>query len=258
MGKDRRTTPLRRPCAAPHDCPRPMRLKVLSHARFFTGLDVDEIAAIEARMRVRGYAEGERIYHAGAHADHLFVLASGRVKLVRPTPDGQDVLVDIVTPGGLFGTLTTLGEPEFTDTAEALTVACALSISADDFRAVLRRHPSVALAVVDYLGHRLEETRQALRRLSGGTVEQRVAATLLTLADRLGEPRRGAVLLQLPLTRSDLAAMTGSTTESVSRAMSRLRKEGVIETGRRWTSIIDRDRLAQLVDADARTVGGRN
>ncbi|NKZ06852.1 Crp/Fnr family transcriptional regulator [Actinomadura latina] len=249
----RRTTPLRRPCAKPHHCPRRMRLKVLSQARFFTGLDIGEITAIEARMRVRGYAEGERIYPAGARADHLFVLASGRVKLVRPTPDGQDVLVGIVTPGGLFGTLTTLGEPEFTDSAETLTVSCALSISADDFRAVLRRHPSVALAVVDDLAHRLEEAHQAVRRLSGGTVEQRVAATLLTLAGRLGEPRGGAVLLQLPLTRSDLAAMTGSTTESVSRAMSRLRKEGVIETGRRWTSIVDRDRLVRLADADART-----
>lgn len=71
------------------------------------------------------------------------------------------------------------------------------------------------------------------------------------MVDRLGEPGRGAVLVQLPLTRSDLAAMTGSTTEPVSRAMSRPRGEGVIETGRRWTSIIDRDRLAPLVDAGA-------
>lgn len=244
--QDRRTTPLARTCAVPHSCPRSIRLKVLAHARFFTGLGSDEIEAIDRRMSVQGYAEGEAIYSAGDDATHLFVLATGRVKLERPSLDGQDVLVDVVTPGGLFGTLSTLGDPQYSDRAEALTTSCALRMSAEDFRDVLAEHPTVALAVLDDLSHRLEHAHQMVRRLSGGTVEQRVAATLLTLADRLGEPRGDATLLQLPLTRADLASMTGSTTESVSRAMSRLRKAGVIDTGRRWTSVLDRERLSEL------------
>jgi CRP/FNR family transcriptional regulator, nitrogen oxide reductase regulator len=246
MAQGRRTTPLTRPCAAPHACPRPLRLEILSRTRFFAGLPAEEISVIDQRMRVRGYSEGEPIHRAGDPATHLSVLASGRVKLIRPTLDGQDVLVDVVTPGGLFGTLSTLGDPTYPDTAQALTVSCALRISAGDFRDVLRSYPVVALAVLDDLAHRLERVQQSVRRLSGGSVVQRVAATLLALADQLGQPHDHATVLQLPLTRADLAAMTGTTTESASRAVSRLRRDGIIDTGRRWTSILDRDRLASL------------
>ena len=194
-------------------------------------------------MQVSGYHEGHTIYSAGQAATHLFVLATGRVKLLRPAPDAAAVLVDVLTPGALFGTLTALGSRTYPDTAQALTVSCALRISAADFRAVLAEHPSVALAVVDDVSGRLEQAHEALGLISAGSVEQRVAATLLTLADRLGEPRAGAVLLQVPLTRADLAAMTGTTTESVSRVMSRWKADGVVDTGRRWTSILDRARL---------------
>lgn len=244
----RRTTPLHA-CDAPHACPRPVRMQVLGQARYFAGLTPDELDGVDARMRVRGYVEGESLYSAGDPATSLFVLASGKVKLVRQGLDGAQALVDVVTPGRLFGTLTTLGEPTYPDTAEALTVACALAISADDFRAVMSRYPPVALAVLDDVAQRLEESRQAVRRLSSGTVEQRVAATLLALADTLGERRGDGVLLQLPLTRNDLAAMTGSTPESVSRVMSRLRRDGVVDSGRRWTAVLDAQRLRELADA---------
>jgi CRP-like cAMP-binding protein len=248
MGQNRRTTPLARSCAAPHACPRPLRLKILSQTRFFTGLPAKDIAAIDQRMHVRGYHEGEPIYHVGQPATHLFVLAAGRMKVIRSALDGQDVLVDIVTPGGLFGTLSSLGDTTYSDTAQALTVSCALRISADEFRNVLRAHPGVALTVLDDVAHRLEQAHQSVRRLSGCSIRQRVAATLLALADKLGQPHGDATLLQLPLTRSDLAAMTGTTTESVSRVVSKLRRDGIIATGRRWTSITDRARLAALAD----------
>lgn len=246
MARQRRTTPLAGSCAVPHACPRPLRLEILSRNRLFAGLSADEIAMIDARMQVRGYAAGETIYQVGQPARTLCVLASGRVKLVRPTLDGRDVLVDVVTPGGLFGTLQSLGEPHYPDTAQALTVSCALRMSAEAFREVLHAYPAVALTVLDDLAGRLEQAHQSLRHRSGGSVTQRVAATLLALADKVGQPHDGATLLQLPLTRADLAAMTGTTTESVSRVLSTLRREGVLSTGRRWTAILDRDRLAAL------------
>jgi len=246
VAQEARTTPLGPACATPHACPRPVRLQVLARVPFFRALDADEIAAVDRRMHVHGYAEGEPIYRAGEEATHLFVLASGRAKLVRPSPDGQDVLVDVVTPGGLFGSLSALGDVVYPDSAEALTVSCALGISAEDFRAVLHQHAEVALAVLDDVALRLEQAHRSVRRLSVDTVEQRVAATLLALADKLGEARGDAVLLQVPLTRADLASMTGTTTESVSRVMSRLRRDGIVDSGRRWTSVTDRARLAEL------------
>ncbi|GAB2756699.1 Crp/Fnr family transcriptional regulator [Nocardioides pakistanensis] len=246
MSSERRTTPLAHSCAAPHACPLPLRLDVLAHAPYFAGLSRDQIAAIERRMRVHGYDAGEIIYRTGTPADALFILATGRVKVLRPSLDGAEVLVDVIRPGALFGSVAALGHSTYPDTAQALTVSCALRISAPDFRAVLEEHPGVALVVLDDLAARLEQAQQTVRRLSGGTVEQRVASTLLALADQVGEPHGDSVLLQLPLTRGDLAAMTGTTTESVSRTLSKLRRQGVVETGRRWTAVTDREALAAI------------
>lgn len=223
-----------------------MRLDVLSRAPYFAGLPPEAIEAIDARMGVRGYDVDTPIHRVGQSATHLYVLAAGKVKLIRPTLEGDNVLIDVLTPGDLFGSAAALGHATYPDTAHALTVACALSISAGDFRAVLTEHPRVALAVLDDVTHRLEQAHTVVRRLASGTVEHRVAATLLALADKVGESRGNGVLLQLPLTRPDLAAMTGTTTESVSRTLSRLRRDGIIDTGRRWVAIVDRERLAAL------------
>jgi CRP/FNR family transcriptional regulator, nitrogen oxide reductase regulator len=245
MTAGRRQAPLQG-CAVPHHCPRSTRLAVLARARYLQGLSHDELADVDRRMDVRGYDSGAPIYRAGEDANRLFVLATGTVKLLRATTDGQDVLIDVLAPGDLFGTLSTLGDPAYPETAQALSVACTLSITADDFRLVLQRHPSVALAVLDDLAHRLEQSRQRVTHLSAGTVEQRVAAALLRMVTIVGEPRNGGVLLQVPLTRADLASMAGTTTESASRAMSRLRSDGIVESGRRWTAVLDVPRLRAL------------
>ena len=85
-----------------------------------------------------------------------------------------------------------------------------------------------------------------LGRQSTATVEQRVARALLRLADSLGEDRGAqGLLLEVPLSRADLAGLARSTPETVSRVMSALRREGIIDSGRRWTSILDRAALEE-------------
>ncbi len=244
----RRRIPLRTPCAEPHHCPTPVRMRVLGHVPLFAGLSTSDLEAIDARMVSLAWPAGGQVFTAGAPADHLYVLASGRVKVSRPTDGGREIVVDLLTPGDLFGTLTALGDPTYPETAEALTTTCALRIDPTAFRAVLTEHPTVALRVLDDVAARLARARSDLGRHSTDTVAQRVAATLLRLADKLGQERAddGGTLLQIPLSRADLAGMTGSTPESVSRVMSRLRKNQVIDSGRRWTAVLDRDRLAKV------------
>ncbi|NCT91849.1 Crp/Fnr family transcriptional regulator [Cellulomonas sp. APG4] len=243
----RRRTPLRSTCAQPHACPHPVRMQVLGRVPYLEGLSREQLEAIDARLVALSWAEGDPLYRAGEPAEHLFVLASGRVKVTRSTADGAQVITDLLVPGDLFGTVSTLGEPEHPETAEALTTVCALRMDAATFRAVLAEHPGVALRVLDDVAARLAAARAGAVRAAGGTVEARVAGVLLRLADRLGQDRHdGGTLLQVPLSRADLAAMSGSTPESVSRVVSRWRREGVVDAGRRWIAVVDRDRLAAL------------
>ncbi len=87
--------------------------------------------------------------------------------------------------------------------------------------------------------------------MSAYTAEQRIASALMRLAGKLGEARGQDVLIQLPFSRQDLAAMTGSTTETVSRVMSRFAEEGWVKSGRKWVTITDAKQLEKLIKSRA-------
>lgn len=244
----RRRIPLRPTCAQPHSCPRPLRMTVLGQVPVLEGLTEADLDSIDRRAVSLSWAAGDPVFVPDAAADHVYVLAAGRVKLTQPQAGGQDVVVDILVPGDLFGGLGIVGGPAYTESAVALTTTCALRVSTAVFRDILAEHPAVALRVLDDLARQLAAARARVGSESTATVEQRVAAVLLRLADRLGQDRAGdgGTLIQVPLSRADLAGMAGSTPESVSRVMSRLKRDGVIDSGRRWTAVLDRERLATL------------
>lgn len=239
----RRTIPLRE-VRLPHTCPRPVRMHVLARAPYFRGLSEHDLDGIDRRAQTHRWEAGESIYRAGDQADALYVVAEGRVKLSQSAPDGTQTLTDILVPGELFGALTTLGDTTHPDTASALVGTCTLRIGQDDFRAVLTAYPGVALRVLDDVAARLARAHADIGGQTTDTVGRRVATALLRLAGKLGQDRGAeGVLLDVPLSRADLAGLARSTPESVSRVMSRWKREGVIESGRRWTALRDRARL---------------
>lgn len=250
---ERRRTPLRSTCAQPHDCSPQVRLAVLRHTPFFADLDSDGIAGVDSRTISLSWGAGDAVFTQGDPAEHLYVVAHGRAKAYRDTEDGRTVVVDLLAPGDFFGGFTALGLPAYAETVEAVDTLCALRISSTDFREIMLRYPAVALRVIDDLAGQLGKARTTVMHQATRTVAERVAGALLRIADKFGESGSGfgedrapGTLLQLPLTRADLAGMTGSTPESVSRVMSNLRREGIIDSGRRWTAVLDRERLAEI------------
>lgn len=241
--------PLREMCAEPHHCPPAVRMSVLGQAPLFAGLDRGELEDIDARMNALAWSAGEDLYTTGQPAEHLYVIASGRAKSLHASPDGDEHVVDLLAPGDLFGGLRSLGSLEHTETVRAMTTTCALRLGAAEFRAVLLAHPQVAVRALEATAEQLRKARDSLTARSLAPVAQRVAGVLLRLADKFGRGRGdGAVLIDVPLSRADLASMAGSTPESVSRAMSGWRTAGIIDSGRRWTEVRDVERLRELAD----------
>lgn len=242
----RRTIPLQE-ITLPHECPRPVRLHVLSRAPYFVGLDEEALDAVDRRMRTRTYAADEVIYHAGEPADALYVVAEGRVRVSQVTVDGTETVTDVLVPGELFGAMGTLGEPAHLQSASALVGSCILRIGQGDFRQVLLEQPGVALKVLDDVSARLARAHADIGGQGTETVAQRVARALLRLADKLGEDRGAqGIMLEVPLSRADLAGLARSTPESVSRLMSRWKKDGVVDSGRRWTALRDLAHLEEV------------
>lgn len=243
---ERRRIPVTNASIEPRQCTLHLRLQILRRTPFLAALAPEELAQVNRLFVERGYRAGQTIYAAGERATRLYVIATGQVKLVRFTPSGQNVLLDLLTPGEFFGSLSALGAPIYRDSADAHTMCCVLSATVDDFQAILRRYPPVALAVLDMVTAQLQAMRDLVEHVSAQPVEQRLAATLLTLGEKIGEERNGVLLIQMPLSRQDLAEMAGTTVETTSRVMSQFRKDGIIRSGRRWVALADRDRLAVL------------
>lgn len=233
-----------------HRCSVTTRLEVLGRAPYFEGLSVGALENIDQKMRAQMFHVEQYIYQAGQEADELYVLAAGRVKLSQTSADGVETLSDILVPGELFGAMGALGEPVHLQSAAALVNSCVLRIGQTTFRQILEEYPTVALRVLDDLAARLTRAHADLGGGPAQPVSQRVATALLHLADKLGVVETGqpGVLLNVPLSRVDLAGLARSTPESVSRVMSNWKKHGVVASGRKWTRLLDLTHLRKVAE----------
>lgn len=225
--------------------------RLLGASPFFSRLPADDVARIQASFRQQHYEPGEVIQAAGQPASRLSIVAAGTAKMARPTADGQDVVLDFLGPGEHFGSLAELGDAVYREDVTAHTHACILYTTADDFNALLRQYPQVALATLEIVASRLRTAHAMIEQLSAYPVEHRVAATLLHLARKRGSAGHDSILIEIPLSRQDIADMTGATVETVSRIMSQFRRDGLIDSGRRWISVLDMDALETLVSDEA-------
>jgi CRP-like cAMP-binding protein len=247
---ERRRSPVERVTVSPLHCTPAELRRILAGTPFFAPLPVDDVDRIAANFRQTDFRAGETIHRAGDAATRLAIVAAGMVKLSRPTADGQDVVVNILTAGDYFGSLADLGDAVYTEDATAQTDCCILMATAQEFHELLERYPAVALATLQLVAERLRDAHQSIEQLSAYPVERRVAATLLMLADRVGRSEGAGILIEMPLSRQDLADMTGAKVETVSRIMSEFRRTGLVESGRRWIAVTDPTGLADLAGGE--------
>lgn len=223
----------------PQACSVELRRQVLGLVPYFAGLGEAEMDVVHAAFHARHMLPGTTLVSAGDPAENLLVIVSGRVKLISDSAGGAEHLVDVLGPGDSFGALPLLGQERNESRAEALTGGCLLVASTDEFASLVTTFPQVAVAVLEDVSARLRSAHARLRDAASAPVEVRLASTLLTLSDRFGEPVAGGRSLGAPLSQEDLAALTGSTLETVNRVLATWRKQGWVETGRRRLVIAD-------------------
>lgn len=248
--KRKRHTPLCDHSVTPGHCSSELRFRILAGTTYFHELSAAELDTVNSHFRALDFPSGAMLYHENAPADTLFLVAHGKVKLLRHGLAGEEVVLDLLAQGDLFGGLATLGQRRYPHTAVAQTDCCVLVITMADFQKLLAAYPTMALSVLNAVAHDLEAAQETIHAISTMPLEGRIALVLLRLADRLGEADQGGTLIQSPLSQQDLAAMVATTAETVSRVISAMRRSGLVETGRQWIRILDRAALARLAGED--------
>jgi CRP-like cAMP-binding protein len=220
----------------------------LRRVRLFEGLSDAVRRDIATRLQVRQAKRDSVVFRAGRPADSLNLLADGRVKVIRETEDGREVILRVIGPGEIFGGAGVWGEPVFPATAVAVEDAVVLRIAAVDFAALLAEHPSLSLAVIRELGARLREAENRIRELQTERVERRIARVLLRLANKTGVKTADGIEIGVPLSRQELADLVGSTLSTVSRTLSAWDQQGYVAAGRERVVILKPHRLVAIAD----------
>lgn len=246
----KRETPLSSPSLEGHHCTDDLRLEKLEMVPFFQELSDEQLRNINKKFSASHYSKGETIYRQGDTATMLRVVVAGNVKLVAHTMEGEGVLLDMLQSGDFFGNPTAGSKELYNETAETQTDACILSIRLGDFREVMNRYSSVAMTVLDIMTERLNESRRRIQHLSTLPVTKRIAHILVTLGNKFGEENRRGLLIQLPLSRKDLADMAGTSTETTSRIMSRFQDDDLITSGRQWVALKNKPALLRISAED--------
>jgi CRP/FNR family transcriptional regulator, nitrogen oxide reductase regulator len=222
-------------------CSVDVRLAMLGRTPLFAGLSRPELDAVNDHCRAVAALPGEAVFRTGDPAEALYVIATGQVKLLEHTADGRLVLLDLCVPGEFFGGTPALGDEAYAYDAHCAMRGCLLRLPARAFERLLHDLPRVALNALELTARRLREAQRTVQALSAASVKAQVAATLVRLADKLGAA--DAARIEVALTQADIAAMSGTTPESVNRVLRELRGAGLVEVGRGWFTLHDRAAL---------------
>ncbi len=214
---------------------------MLKRSLIFSGLGEADLQALSRLAAGRSLKEGEFVFWDGDPPSHFYVVASGRVKILKHSSQGKEFVVAFFSPGDIFGEVAVFEDRPYPASAQAVSDTELLGIGRDQFLAFLSGHPGVALRIINMLGGRLREAQARLNALAGERAEQRVARTLLMLSSKLGPG--------LPFTRQEIADMSGTTIETTIRVMSRMKRDGIILSRRGRIDITDEGRLRALGEA---------
>ncbi|MBV8584404.1 MAG: Crp/Fnr family transcriptional regulator, partial [Candidatus Eremiobacteraeota bacterium] len=175
------------------------------------------------------FPKRSHIFDQGDPARMVYLVKSGKVKLVRHTEDGKEILLTVLGPGDLFGEEVVFQEQiERSTIAECLEPSLVCMAKAENVYAMLSRHPVLALNVAKYLLEQRDDALSVVEEVAYLKVPERILRLFDRLAAEHGKPVAGGTLLDLRLTHADIASLVGSTRETVSQQLSLLAKAGRI------------------------------
>ncbi len=228
--------------------PQKLDRSLIKSLSIFQSMSDDDLDAVLSTASVRQLPEGTAAFEQGQAAKEFFALLHGRLKVMQTTADGQQVVVRHVSPGDIFGIARAMRRPDFPATAVAVVESLALAWPSTQWEPFIARSPVLAMNALQTVGQRLQDAHTRIRELSTEEVERRVAHALLRLVQQAGRKTDDGILIDFPVTRQDIAEMTGTTLHTVSRVMTAWEGRGLVASARKKVVVKDAHRLHVLAE----------
>lgn len=215
-----------------------------SKVSIFSTLSREELEEIVSLIGHRDYRKGEMVFLEGEKSNSLYIINEGQIKLFKYTKEGKEQILHILSEGEFFGELSLLKEEEVAFNAEAITPLKICTLTKERLNNILLKQPEISLKILERVGERLSKVEKLVQNLATIDVEARMAALLMEFKDQYGVQTYKGIEIKLPLTREDMANYIGVTRETISRKLTKLQQEGLIQLiGNKKIVILDEERL---------------
>ena len=214
------------------------KVEVLQRSLIFSGLNEKELTELASMAIERSFMPGEFIFWEGDAPDWFYIVREGKIKVLKHSSLGKEFIIAFFSPGEMFGEVAVFENKSYPASAQAAVETKVFALNGQAFLSFLTAHPTVALRIISILGGRLRDAQNRLRDLAGERVEQRLVTILLMLFSKFGST--------LPFTRQEIADMSGTTTETAIRVLSRLKDGGIIRSSRGKIVILNETKLRLL------------
>jgi CRP/FNR family cyclic AMP-dependent transcriptional regulator len=221
-----------------------MRTDFIRRVPLFAALTDDEFRALEPVFQLKSYPKNHVIFLEEETGQYMYVVVAGKVKVTKSNAAGKETLLAIHQPGDFFGEMALLDGKTAPATVAAMEDCKIISISRSDFQRHLMHNEKVVAQIIQVLCGRLRQVWNQIPTLSYDNADSRIRAGILQISRRYGIQDARGTLINLKITHQELAEMVGTSRETVTRTLSDLQRDGIIQVADRRIIVVDHKRLA--------------
>jgi CRP-like cAMP-binding protein len=225
------------------------KIELLRSVSLFWDLKEEELGYIADRMIARHYENGNYIFLEDSEGEQCFFVVEGSVKVTRLSKDGREVILAMLNAGDFFGEMSLLDGQSRSANVIALEKTEVLTLDRNDFLVVLHDYPQISIQLMKEMAGRLRKSDRQIASLSLSDAEKRIALCIIRFADEQGIIKNGRVSIPKIPIQQDIANMAGTSRETVSRALSLLEKEELVERKGRELMILDYKKFIKEFDS---------
>ncbi len=222
---------------------------LLAQAELFADVPPAALDQLADTAHRRSVVSGDYLFHQDDKAQVFCLVLAGRFRLVQHSVEGKDVTMAVFVPGDVIGLVVALTNDPYPGSVEALENGEVLLLPGALLWSLMNEYAGLAVRVLRMVAGRLQEAHNRIRELSVERVQQRIARCLLRLAQKVGvKDANGGIRLDLPLSRQDIAQLTGTTLETVSRTIAAWERDGILDAGREQITIRQPHQLVTIAE----------
>lgn len=216
-------------------------------APIFSVLDNLQLSDVMSMIQRRRYKKGQVIFFEGDVSDKFYIINMGKIKIYKYNKEGKEQILYILSEGDFIGYLSLLKKGKVDFNAEALEDVSVCILTKDDFDKIVKKTPEISLRILENLHDRLVSLENLVQTLSTKDIETRIAALLRNFVKDFSREEEEGTVIDLPLSREEMANYIGVTRETMSRKLTAMEEEGVIElVGNKKVVIKDAEALEEM------------